>query len=79
MVLQLHGVGPSGDRARYNPVAREVIEARLRRYGGDNRQREATLKMTFAEAGCDDQQVSATAYVAFWDEVAGATAAADPR
>jgi hypothetical protein len=34
--------------------------------------------MMFAEAGWDDQQVSATAYVAFWDEVAGATAA-DPR
>ena len=58
IVLLLHGIGPSADSVRYNPVAREVVEARLRRYGGDNRQREATLKKMFAEAGCDDQRVS---------------------
>jgi hypothetical protein len=38
---------------------------------------EATLKKMFAEAGCDDQQVSAKAHVL--DEVAVATAAADSR
>jgi hypothetical protein len=61
IVLLLHGIGPGADSVRYNPVAREVVEARLRRYGGDNRQREATLKKMFAEAGCDDQHVSAQA------------------
>ena len=61
IVLLLHGIGPGADGVRYNPVAREVVEARLRRYGGDNRQREATLKKMFAEAGCDDQHVSVQA------------------
>jgi len=51
----------TGSALPANPVAREVIETRLRRYGGDNRQREATPKKMFAEAGCDDQHVSATA------------------
>jgi hypothetical protein len=61
IVLLLHGIGPSADSVRYNPVAREVVEARLRRYGGNNRQREAALKKMFAEAGCEDQYVSAQA------------------
>lgn len=47
ILLLLHGIGPSADSVRYNPVAREHVEARLRRYGGDNRQREATLKKMF--------------------------------
>src|SRR6266853_3357829 len=32
IVLLLHGIGPGADSVRYNPVAREVVEARLRRY-----------------------------------------------
>jgi hypothetical protein len=46
------------DDIRYKPVSREVVEARLHRYGGDNKQREAALKQMFAEAGCDGNQVS---------------------
>jgi hypothetical protein len=61
IVLLLHGICPSADGVRYHPVAREVVEARLRRYGGDNGQREATLSKMFAEAGCDDQHVSSQA------------------
>ena len=61
IVLLLPGIGPSADGARYNPVARQVVEARLRRVGGDDGQREATLSKMFAEAGCDDQHVSAQA------------------
>ena len=38
---------------QYSPVTREIIEARLEKYGGDNKQREATLKQIFADAGCD--------------------------
>jgi hypothetical protein len=41
------------DSVQYSPVSREVIEARLEKYHGDNKQREATLKQVFAEAGCD--------------------------
>lgn len=43
---------------RYAPVSRDVVEARLGKYIGNNKQREATLKQMFAEAGCDDQHLS---------------------
>jgi hypothetical protein len=43
---------------RYSRVSREVVEKRLGEYAGDNKQREATLKRTFAEAGCDYQHLS---------------------
>jgi hypothetical protein len=43
---------------RYAPVSREVVEARLGKYIGNNKQREATLKRMFTEAGCDDQHIS---------------------
>lgn len=46
------------ENAQYNPVSREVIESRLARYTGDNKQREATLEEMFAQAGCDDQHLS---------------------
>lgn len=46
------------DNIQYKPVSREVVEARLHRYGGDNKQREAALKQMFAEAGCDGEQES---------------------
>lgn len=42
----------------HNPISREIIEGRLGRYTGNNKQREATLKQMFAEAGCDDQHLS---------------------
>jgi len=42
----------------YSRVSRDVIEARLRQYGGDNAQREATLKQLFVQAGCDEKQIS---------------------
>ena len=35
-----------------------MVEVRLRKYAGDNKQREATLKQMFTEAGCDDQHIS---------------------
>ncbi len=47
-------IGSTAQNTRYNPVSRQVVEGRLRKYSGDNRQREATLKQIFAEAGCDD-------------------------
>lgn len=43
---------------RYMPVSRQVVEARLRKYTGDNKQREGTLKEMFTEAGCDDKHLS---------------------
>jgi hypothetical protein len=46
------------DSIRYRLVSREMVEARLKKYAGDDRQREATLKQMFAEAGCGEQQIS---------------------
>jgi len=43
---------------RYSPASRQVVEARLGKYAGNNMQRELTLKQMFAEAGCGDQHVS---------------------
>ena len=43
---------------RYNPASRDVIEARLQKYKGNDEQREAALKQLFAEAGCDEQHLS---------------------
>jgi putative aminopeptidase FrvX len=59
IVLFLHSwIATAAENLRYNLVSREVVEARLRKYIGSNKQREATLKQMFAEAGCDDQHVS---------------------
>jgi hypothetical protein len=59
IVLLLHSwTGVTADKVLYKPVAREVVEARLRKYSGDNTRREATLKQMFAEAGCDAQHIS---------------------
>jgi len=43
---------------RYATVSPEVINSRLGKYGGNNKQREQTLKQLFADAGCDDQHLS---------------------
>ena len=59
IALFLHSwVVTTAESARYNPVSREIVEGRLNKYTGDNKQREATLKQMFAEAGCDDQHLS---------------------
>jgi hypothetical protein len=58
-VLLLHScIGATAESVHFNLVSREVIEARLGKYTGNNRQREATLKEMFAEAGCDDQHLT---------------------
>ncbi len=43
---------------RYSPVSRQVVEERLRKYAGDNKQRETTLKQMFADVGCNDHRLS---------------------
>ena len=60
VVAVLLGVSlPAGAQTlRYSRVSREVVEARLARYAGDNEQRETTLKRVFSEAGCDDRHLS---------------------
>ena len=59
IVLLLYAwIHASAESFRYNPVSREIIEARLEKYKGNDQQREQTLKQLFAEAGCDDQHLS---------------------
>jgi len=58
VVLALSFTGAATNGVRSKPVSREIVEMRLRRYTGDNRQREMTLKQLFVEAGCDDQHIS---------------------
>jgi Zn-dependent M28 family amino/carboxypeptidase len=47
-----------GQSVTYQPVSRETVESRLGRYTGTNKQREATLKQMFSDAGCDGQHIS---------------------
>jgi Iap family predicted aminopeptidase len=46
------------ENIRYHLVSRQVVEDRLRRYGGNNNQREETLKQMFVGAGCDASHLS---------------------
>jgi putative aminopeptidase FrvX len=48
----------AGDNFRYSPVTRDIIETRLKKYQGNDQQREATLKQLFVDAGCDNQHLS---------------------
>jgi len=51
-------IGADAESVRYDLVSRQVVEARLGKYGGNNKQREETLRRIFGEAGCDGQHVS---------------------
>ena len=51
-------IGANAEGVKYKPVSRETVEARLGKYGGNDKQREGTLKGMFSEAGCDDQHLS---------------------
>jgi Zn-dependent M28 family amino/carboxypeptidase len=46
------------ETVQYKPVSREIVESRLRKYAGNDQQREATLMEMFADAGCDGHHVS---------------------
>lgn len=58
VLLLQAGINAPAESVRYNPVSREVVEARLGKYAGSNKQREITLKQMFSEAGCDEQHLS---------------------
>ena len=50
--------GAIAESIRFKLVSRDVVEARLRKYTGSNKEREATLRQLFSEAGCDGQHLS---------------------
>ncbi|HEY5175826.1 MAG TPA: M28 family peptidase [Terriglobales bacterium] len=56
--LLYFAVGVTSQNVRYNLDSREVVEARLGKYGGNNQQREMTLRQMFSEAGCDEKHLS---------------------
>ena len=57
LLLPSHVLVPA-ENVHYRAAPREVIEQRLGKYGGGDKQREATLRQMFTEAGCDDQHLS---------------------
>jgi putative aminopeptidase FrvX len=57
VVLLLCIVARSLD-VQYKPVSRQIVESRLGTYGGNDKQRQMTLKEMFAAAGCDGQSIS---------------------
>jgi putative aminopeptidase FrvX len=57
LLLPGHVLVPA-ENVHYRAAPREVIEQRLGKYGGSDKQREATLKQMFTESGCDDQHLS---------------------
>jgi putative aminopeptidase FrvX len=57
LLLQLR-IDATAQTVRFNPVSREEVETRLGKYTGNDKQREATLMKMFAEAGCNDQNIS---------------------
>lgn len=58
LLLLSLALSASAERIFYDPVSRDVAVARLKQYKGNDKQREATLKNLFAEAGCRDSQIS---------------------
>lgn len=58
IALPLSWTVAAAQAVQYQPVSRELIEARLERYSGNDKQRKESLKRMFAEAGCDEQHLS---------------------
>jgi hypothetical protein len=58
ILLLLSCIIAIADTVRFQLVSREMVEARLKKYTGDNTQREATLKQMFTEAGCEGEHIS---------------------
>src|SRR5579859_881384 len=56
--LVASAVGGQEATIRVTPAAREVVEGRLKKYEGDNAQRERTLMGLFQEAGCEGKNLS---------------------
>jgi hypothetical protein len=57
LALPLSAIG-ADETVRYKPVSRELVESRLKKYAGNDQQREVTLKGMFADAGCDGEHLS---------------------
>lgn len=60
LTVLLLGSAAVGQEAtiRFVPVGQDMVEARLKKYGGDDAQRERTLRALFEEAGCKEKNIS---------------------
>jgi Zn-dependent M28 family amino/carboxypeptidase len=52
LVIIIGSTQVCAEELRYNPLPPQIIQDRIRKFGGDDRQRELTLKQLFTEAGC---------------------------
>jgi hypothetical protein len=57
LALLLFG-GATAQTVRFTPASQQVIVARLQKYGGNDAQRETTLKQLFLDVGCEGQQLT---------------------
>ena len=58
VIAFLLGSTTKAQSVRYFLVSRQIVEARLEKYGGKNAERESTLKDLFAEAGCNGDHLT---------------------
>jgi hypothetical protein len=58
LVLLLASPAFPGEKLTFNLAPRETVEARLRQFAGNNKQREQTLATLFRQAGCDGDRIS---------------------
>jgi Zn-dependent M28 family amino/carboxypeptidase len=52
LLIIIGGVTLCAQQVRYNPVPPQIVEDRVGKFAGDDRQRESTLQQLFTEAGC---------------------------
>ena len=57
-VVLLTSIRMFAENVRYTPVSREIVQARLRKYAGHNKEREGALRELFTDAGCNNQHLS---------------------
>jgi hypothetical protein len=58
LLLPLRAVPTLAASVHFARVSRSIVEERLGKYAGNNKQRQETLKQIFSDAGCDDQHLS---------------------
>jgi len=50
-----HSSGRPDETIRFRPVSQEVVEVRLQKFAGKDKDREEAIKQLFADAGCKDE------------------------
>jgi putative aminopeptidase FrvX len=58
VLIAIHPLIQGAQIIHFKQVSRETVEARLKRYQGDDKQREETLRTLFGDAGCKGQHLT---------------------